>query len=183
MPKQIMLDMETLGTRADAVIISIGAVMFDFDTGVIDDEGFYASVSIDSNTTAGRHISESTLVWWIGQSEGAKRVFNEPKITLTAALEGFSDWAGADNTVWSNGADFDIPMISHAYSTHDLETPWKFFNTRCYRTYKNLPGAPKMVDKPKIAHHALYDAKAQAEHAIQIHQALFGLKNRGRAVA
>ena len=45
----IMLDHETLGTTADSVIMSIGAVKFNLETGEIEPEGFYASVSIDSN--------------------------------------------------------------------------------------------------------------------------------------
>ena len=47
--KNIMIDLETLGNRSDAVILSLGAVKFDLTSGKIDDQGFYASISIDSN--------------------------------------------------------------------------------------------------------------------------------------
>ena len=40
--KNIMLDNESLGTVADAAIMSIGAVKFDLDSDAIDDAGFYA---------------------------------------------------------------------------------------------------------------------------------------------
>ncbi len=62
MSKDIMLDLETLGTTADAVILSIGAVKFNLETGKIDDEGFYRSVSVESNLDLGRRISEDTLI-------------------------------------------------------------------------------------------------------------------------
>jgi hypothetical protein len=42
------------------------------------------------------------------------------------------------------------------------------------RTYRALPGAktvPKIV--PAIAHHALHDAHAQAEHVCNIYRAIF----------
>ena len=40
--KNVMLDLETLGTTASAVILSIGAVRFDLTSEKIDDKGFYA---------------------------------------------------------------------------------------------------------------------------------------------
>lgn len=60
----IMVDLETLGTTADAVILSIGAVKFDLVSGQIDDEGFYASISVESSLNRKRRISEDTLLWW-----------------------------------------------------------------------------------------------------------------------
>ena len=55
--KHIMLDLETLGTVASAVIMSIGACRFDLATGAVDDSGFYASISIESNLDYGRRIA------------------------------------------------------------------------------------------------------------------------------
>lgn len=179
--KHIMLDLETLSTRTAGVIVSIGAVRFDLATGTIDDKAFYRSVSVDSNTRAGRHISESTICWWLEQSKAAKGVFTEDKVHLLDALNDLTGFIGTDNCqVWSCGADFDIPMLAHAYHSFDLGTPWKFFNANCYRTYKKLPGAPKMVTPASIRHNALLDAYAQAVHVCEIHSALF-LRNNMKA--
>lgn len=176
--KHIMLDTETLSTLSTAAIISIGAVRFDLVTGVVDDEGFYSSISIDSNVEAGRHISESTLLWWMEQGESAKKVFNEPKVALRQALEDLASFINdPDCQIWSCGADFDIPMVAHAYHSFGLEIPWKFFNANCYRTYKKLVGAPKLRNPPLVKHNALHDAYAQAKHACDIHTALFTRTN------
>lgn len=174
MNKNIMIDTETLGVFADSVIMSIGAVKFNLETGTIDNDPFYVSISIDSNTEQGRRIHEDTLIWWMGQSKEAQAVFHEPKIILPSALDALSDWIGdTDYKVWSNGADFDIPMLAHAYHYNDMNAPWKFFNTRCYRTMKNLPGA---VHTPKpynpLKHNALQDAIFRAQHLISIYQNL-----------
>ena len=177
--KSIMIDNETLGTTADSVILSIGAVKFDLATGKIDDEGFYVSISVDSNMEMGRRISEDTLMWWLKQPAAAQQVFFEPKETLRTALELLSDWIGTDDyEVWSNGADFDIPMLAHAYTQHSIEVPWKFWNARCFRTWKNLPGARsvKLSDAVGIKHNALADAMSQAQALIEIHKALFAVK-------
>ncbi len=170
-----MLDLETLGTCSDAAIMSIGAVRFSLENDKLDDNGFYASVSIDSNLEAKRRIQEDTLLWWLKQGEAAQGVFHESKQTLRMALVDLSDWIGdPDCHVWSNGADFDLPMLAHAYMTHGMEVPWKFFNSRCHRTYKNLPGA-KAVKVPfaGVKHNALFDAVHQARQAQGIYAAVF----------
>lgn len=182
MMKDIMLDCETLGTTADAVILSIGAVKFDLDSNEIDDAGFYASMTIESNLDYGRRIQEDTLLWWLKQDAAAQQVFHEPKTVLSEALIELSDWVGDDSyTVWSNGADFDLPMLAHAYTQIGVEAPWKFWNSRCFRTYKNLPGAKKIrLPVAGVKHNALSDAYQQAQTVQAIHAALFnaGATNR-----
>ena len=171
----IMVDLETLGTTADSVILSIGAVRFDLLTGTIDDEGFYSSVSVESNLAWKRRISEDTLLWWFKQDAAARQVFFEPKEVLDESLVRLSDWIGRDDHVmWSNGADFDLPILAHAYSTCGIEVPWRYWNSRCYRTYKNLPGA-KDVKLPHtgVKHNAMADAYSQAQNVCAIHKALF----------
>lgn len=172
---EVMVDLETLGTGADAVIIAIGAVKFDLRTGKIDDQAFYASVSIDSNLGLGRGINESTILWWMDQSKEAQAVFREEKIHLREALEQFTGWLGhAKHNIWGNGPTFDLGKLAHAYNQLAWDHPWEFWNERCVRTYRNLPGAkdiPKVV--PAIAHNGVHDALAQAQHIINIHHALF----------
>jgi len=175
--QHIMLDLETLGTAADAVILSVGAVKFDLESDRIDDSGFYASINIESNLDYGRRIQEDTLLWWLKQDAAAQQVFHEEKTVLSEALIELSDWIGDDSyTVWSNGADFDLPMLAHAYRQIGVETPWKYWNSRCFRTYKNLPGAKNIRLPAKgVKHNALSDAYQQAQTVQAIHSALFGL--------
>ena len=172
----VMIDCETLGTVADACIMSIGAVRFDLDSKQIDDDGFYASVSIESNLEAKRRVQEDTLIWWMNQGDAAKGVFNEEKQTLRTALGSLADWMNSpgDVHVWSNGADFDMPMIAHAYTSLGMPVPWKFFHGRCFRTFKNLPGAKGIkVPFTGTKHNALFDAVHQAQVAQAIQAALF----------
>ena len=176
--KHCMADNETLGTRATSVILSIGAVKFDLDSDEIDNDGFYASLSIDDQLAHGRTIDEATLVWWMAQDKAAQRVFVEPKQTLESALVSFIDWLGHNKRfMWSNGADFDLPMLTHAFASYGLVTPWEFWNSRCVRTYRGLPGA-KNVPKVEslVAHNALHDAVAQARHMQAIQAMLKGQK-------
>lgn len=176
--KHVMVDAETLGTAADAVILSLGAVKFDLETGEIDDEGFYASISVESNLDYKRRIQEDTLIWWMKQSAAAQNVFHEDKVPLPDALCDFSDWLGTpDHFMWSMGADFDLPMIAHAFRSCTIEIPWAFWNSRCARTYKNLPGA-KNISVPRTGthHNALQDAVYQAKLVSAIHRELLTTK-------
>lgn len=176
--KHVMCDLETLATVADAVIMSIGAVKFDLDSDLIDDAGFYASISIDSNLEAKRRTQENTLIWWMGQTAAAQKVFTEAKQTLATALVEFADWIGDDADkvcMWSNGADFDLPMLQHAYVQHGMEVPWKFWNNRCFRTYKNLPQARQVkFTGDGIKHNAMSDALNQARHLQLIQRVVTG---------
>jgi hypothetical protein len=176
--RHIMVDNETLGTVADAVIMSLGAIKFDLDSDAIDDNGFYASISIDSNLEAKRRTQEDTLIWWMKQTVAAQGVFHESKDTLVNALTDFADWIGDDAAnvcMWSNGADFDLPMLQHAYVQHGMEVPWKFWNNRCFRTYKNLPHARQVkYVGDGVKHNALADAHNQAKHLQLIQRVVTG---------
>lgn len=164
--QHVMIDMETLGTEADAVILSIGAVKFDLDSDRIDDAALYASLSIESNLEAKRHLSEQTLLWHLKQPLEVQAVFHEPKQTLRSALEDLSAWwSGSQHSkfVWSNGADFDIAILAHAYRQQRMETPWEFYDSRCVRTYKNIPGMKGIRIDNALKHNALADAVSQAK--------------------
>lgn len=160
--RHVMIDLETLDTTAGAVIMSIGAVKFDLNSDAMDDKAFYASVSIESNLAVGRTINERTLLWWLKQSPAAQAVFHEPKQSLSGALDELSSWFDKSTYVWSKGADFDLPILAHAYRGQGWETPWEFYNTRCVRTIADLPNAKNVVVAPNpLKHNALQDAISQ----------------------
>ena len=174
----VMVDLETLATTCDAAIISIGAVKFDLSGGTISDEGFYASVSLESNLDYHRRVSEDTLKWWLMQAKDnpdSTKVFHEPKQGIDEALERFAAWIGRpDLNIWSNGANFDEPILSHAYTQCQQPIPWKFWNVRCVRTFKNLPGAKDIVvPRPGTHHNALSDSLHQAALVQAIYAKLF----------
>lgn len=170
----VMVDLETLATTADAVILSIGAVVFDLKTGEMSTDGFYRVVSVESSLAQGRRVSESTLKFWMSQGDDAKSVFSEPSVPIDFALSEFAVWLPKDPIMWSNGADFDLPMLAHAYTQLGDAVPWKYWNSRCFRTYKNLPGAKEIrVPFEGIKHNALADAMHQVQTLAAIHHKLF----------
>lgn len=171
---EVMVDLETLDTHHTAVILSIGAVAFDAE-GVYHDDAFYRAVSIDSNLGYGRTISESTLVWWMRQSDGARSAafLKSGAVSLLTALTDFDLWFDKKANIWGNGANFDISLLADAYAQLEMAHPWKYNNVRCHRTLKNLPGMTKYLSQAgEPAHHALSDAVRQAEEASKMLKAL-----------
>lgn len=164
----IMVDLETLGRAAGCKIMAIGAVVFDVTPGTLGSE-FYCKVNRGGQP--GLTEDPETIAWWSQQSEEARAAaLDAPGIPLLQALTEFTAWVhslGGDAIIWGNGANFDNPILSAAYTACGQRQPWKFWNDRCYRTLKNL--VPTVaLERQGTYHHALDDAKSQAEHAIRI---------------
>ena len=173
--KHVMVDLETLGTKAGCAILSIGAVYFDVEQGLGSE--MYTVVYRPSCVDAGLHEDQDTLTWWNRQSPEAKKVLieaNDETIahTLTNALEELRKFIKLSTSVkvWGNGADFDNAILIAAHHAVNTRQSWGNFNGRCYRTIKNLFPAQKLTkDAREGTHHnALDDAKSQAIHLIQL---------------
>ena len=77
-----------------------------------------------------------------------------------------------DVLIWGGGATFDNVILRNSYKTAKMNAPcpWLYRNDRCFRTLCNL--FPQIIwaqdDDTSIAHHALHDARSQAQHAVKI---------------
>ena len=185
--KNVMLDLETMGSNSNAAIVSIGAVLFDPMTGETGAE-FYQVVSLNSSSHYGE-LDSSTVIWWMKESEEARAIFSdESKTTLKKALELFSEWitdncdhndkGKPDAVVWGNGATFDNVILGNAYKAVRIRQPWFFANDRDVRTIVNLGRQLRNIDPKKelelqgTAHNALDDAKFQVRYVSEIFKAL-----------
>jgi hypothetical protein len=163
--RDLMIDLETLSTRPDAMVIAIGAVGF-------GPEGlgqeFYAAIRPG---TAMGHIDERTVAWWMGQSNEARSVFREDNtdsLSLAAALQAFGAFVrsfGPDLRIWGHGSSFDLPIIESAFRACGHPLPWGHRAARDTRTIFDLTGT-KVVMPETAKHNALSDARAQAAAVI-----------------
>lgn len=169
---QVALDLETLGTSPDSVILAIGAVAVCEGAG--HRRKFYSICNV--NAQPGRTISQSTLNWWSGQSDAARVAFDEAHKQeapmLATVLEQLTHWIGElglthDVYVWGNGASFDVAMLEHAYKQSSDFVPWDFRKTRDMRTLYDITLRLGMDIKGNTTrvgthHNALDDAEFQA---------------------
>lgn len=166
LPVHVMLDLETMGTRAGCAITAIGAVRFDAEGRRAE---FYQTIDLRSCERAGLRIEADTALWWLRQGESARRELFNATTHLNDALLQFSAWmqeGGAETCVWGNGADFDNVILTAAYERVQIYRPWPRFRDRCFRTVKNLFPAPLL--RAETAHHALLDAQLQAQFLIDL---------------
>lgn len=167
--ENVMVDLETLGKRAGCSILSIGAVEFSAD-GL--GREFYVVVGIKGQESLA--VDSDTLAWWEKQSDEARTVLEEHKAS-SLSLGNAIDWLNSFLApigrgrlkVWGNGSDFDNAILYAAYAAAGKELPWEFWNSRCFRTLKNMVRNVKPAERSG-AHNALADAKWQAEHASRI---------------
>jgi hypothetical protein len=191
----LSIDLETLGNRFDAPILSIGAVAFCLETGK-QDSTFYQEVHIDSAIRSG-HVSGDTLQWWMSQSEAARAIFkketdpqNSRKMHLSSALQNFGTWCRSRKDMiqypWGNGSTFDITILDHAFAKGSvgLEPPWAqfYWNIRDMRTLidtaEQIAGFKKdLIKRDGVHHNALDDAAHQAKVIAAAWQALRGGKS------
>lgn len=169
----VMVDLETLGTGPNSVIISIGAVEFDTMHQVLG-RVFHMVIEPQSCVEAGLQIDASTVMWWLQQSKEAREVFKAKNNTLIEVLQQFSQWYPKGAPLWGNGATFDNVILSNAYSATDIKQPWSYAKDRCYRTLKNLMPEIKQ-EAVGVAHNALDDAKYQALHALKLMNSISAL--------
>lgn len=165
--KHMMVDLETLGTAANAPVIAIGAVFFDPNTGTLGDT-FDAAIDVEDAMRYGV-MSGSTFKWWLGQSDAARQKVVRGRERAEDVFNRFGSFAmkhGDNVQPWGNGASFDIAILDHAFPRIlNKPAPWKFWNVRDCRTIKELAsGIVNYNDKMQgVAHTALDDAVNQAK--------------------
>lgn len=179
--RNLMLDLETWGTRAGCAIRSIGAVFFDWDKPL--GPTYYANVDDESCVALGLTVDPVVVAWWGEQTPEAKTALDTNRMPITDALAGLlgffeqSDEPG-EVCVWSHGATFDIPITDYAMHEAGLRTPWKFQNNRDTRTLISLAGDLGITWEPErigVRHHALDDAKTRALQMMELRRRVITL--------
>lgn len=171
--RHVMIDFETLGKGPNAVVLSLGAVRF--DEGKLDDiDVFHHCLNVQQQIDEGRDIDASTVAWWFGQSDEARRPFTESgrvQLAIGTVLSAFTEFFKAKESLflWSHGANFDVPILESLYTSRSRETPWKYSDVRDTRTLFSLlkpqdHDTMRSLLKPAgvTAHHALVDSLQQA---------------------
>lgn len=179
--KNVMIDIETLSTRSDAAVLSIGLAAFD-DQGVTDT----CEILIDPKQVFG-HIDVGTVSWWMKQSDAARQAtfsggtpqFHAASLMGTFFAHHFDTAAGE---VWANGPQFDLEILQHwidglierSYVPRGSKLPWRYNQARDYRTFMaewrrlGVPVNDVVGPRSGTAHSAVDDAAGQARDVIAV---------------
>ncbi|EPC1022675.1 3'-5' exoribonuclease [Enterobacter hormaechei] len=180
----LMVDIESMGEKPDAPIVSIGAVFFDPASGQTGPE-FYKVISLESAMEWGGVPDASTILFWLKEtSEARSEIVMDHAIPLDDALLQFKDFIaenaanGKDTVqVWGNGATFDNVLLENSYARTGITCPWKYWNNRDVRTIVELGKAVGYTPRHEIPfegepHKAISDARHQVKYVSAIWQHL-----------
>jgi 3' exoribonuclease, RNase T-like len=173
----VMLDIETLDTLPESVILTIGAVKFDPFSNKIGD-GLYIKPDVDEQSAKGRTINEDTLNWWMNQAEDVREeaLSMDDRISVEEMYRQLNRFlVGAEN-VWAQGPVFDMVILAHIYRQNGWPTPWQYWQVNDSRTLFKIHGDPRVKGKAGL-HNALEDCISQAQ-AVQTVYKNLSLKPR-----
>lgn len=186
----IMVDLETMGTRKTSVITTLAAVQFNLQTGEIG-KTFSVNIDMDSAHEAGLTMDVSTIKWWMRQDGDIRAKMFVDASPISQALIAFSEWIMDIREeqlkepeelrglkFWGNSASFDLGILENAYYACKLVVPWGYREEFCYRTAINLfPELKQLVNIEQSNHHvAVEDAKWQSKNLSAIYNLIKGIK-------
>jgi DNA polymerase III epsilon subunit-like protein len=166
--KEVMVDIETLSTEANAVILSIGAIKFDRNGKLPESpevmDTFYTRIARESCEVLGMHVDPDTVRWWSTQPADVRDEALEntsERLTIKDALAQFATWIGKSELVWGHGDDFDCVILGNAFKRCGMKTPWKFWDTRDTRTLFDIAGVRNSDLPANSKHHPIHDCYRQ----------------------
>lgn len=170
MASDIMIDMETLDTSPECVILTIGAVRFDpKGNGVVEKLELRPTIE-DQTDLYNRRIDEGTLTWWSSQSPDAieEAMGDQGRISFRESMERLYKFCWNRRAIWSNGAAFDVVVAETAFrqvlTDKPNPIPWPYYTVRDTRTLYEMANV-SLKDakyKTKTTHKAVEDAEHQA---------------------
>lgn len=170
--KDVMVDIETLGTGKNACVIQIGACYFDRLTGEIG-EVFKVNIDARSAVANGAIINADTVYWWLSQSkEAINSVIAEPKMDIIPAFNLLNTFLSESKYIWSH-ATFDFVIITETFKRLGLKMLFRYTAARDIRTLTDLSGVKVSKAKREGVHHdGLDDAKYQVAYCVEAFRAL-----------
>lgn len=172
----VMLDLETLGTRPDCVILTLGAIKFDPYSIQEPSPGLYLRLNVEEQLQLGRTADDSTIAWW-GQQDPRVReeamgdLEGELRVSVAKARYELNKFLVGVEYIWAQGPAFDIVILEDLYRSQGWGFPWHFWQIRDSRTLFGVHGDPREKGRDQ-AHNALADCYYQARAVQKIHENL-----------
>lgn len=149
--RNVMIDIETLGTKRDSLVFSICCVEFDSKFNVLSN--YYKTISIESLLNAGLVIDTNTLNWWISTDKELflKLISNVNLVDVKEALIGFETYLLTiekkckDYEIWTKSPSFDCVILTELFE-RILGTSNKKIIESKFRDYRDVRTAISIAD-------------------------------------
>jgi hypothetical protein len=181
----VMIDIETLSTHTNAVVIEIAAVEFNKNSGEIGEIFHQRIKNQEWFVLKDRHVDPSTIKWWMQQSDKARNNLTDDKeddndiFNAIGLLTAFINRCDNPNykededertvVVWGNGSTFDITILQNLYEEINIyPIPWKFWAVNDVRTIVALnPSVKENCKFEGTKHCAADDCKHQIKYLVE----------------
>lgn len=176
----VMLDLETFGCGINAAIVQLAVQPFNSATGEFDKrDGTKWHVNLDSSQRAGGRVDASTIAWWVGQARVGNAMPDGQGQQVEVVLRELGEFfAGRKWTVWSQGANFDIPIVDGYCQRLGIRSPWRYSAARDTRTIYELAAEKGWQKSPgEPSHDALEDCWRQIEELSDALKVVRGTSN------
>ncbi len=170
----VMLDLETLSTVPNSVILTFGAVKFSpWDGDVDQGQGLYYRLDVDEQLQLNRHVYQGTVDWWSTQPEEIREeaLGEDGRISLEKFCNNLNRFLVGIDNIWAQGPAFDIVILEDLYRQLGRPIPWNFWQIRDSRTLFSVHGDPRKKDRLG-AHNALIDCYYQARAVQHIYKSV-----------
>ena len=137
MATHAMIDIETLGTKPNAVILSVGAIKFDPYSNSEPFDGKHWRLDVDAQTETGR-------------------------TDCVQFMKELNAWLTGCESVWCQGPQFDMVILEDFFDNFGHHKNWFYWQVSDCRTlFKLMPKDPR-TDIQEDLHNALEDSRWQA---------------------
>jgi hypothetical protein len=160
MAMHAMIDIETLATSPDAVILSVGACKFDPYTSKMPYERRLWKPCLEEQFDMGRAVCDSTVDWWIKQDREIfeRALTGEGRIPLKEFFGYLNKYLVGVDKIWCQGPQFDMVILENIYTMAEHHRGWAYWQICDSRTIFNM----MPVDPRKEIQQELHDAAADA---------------------
>lgn len=153
----VILDLETLSRSRRAGIVELAAIGQFGATG--QHTPFYKAIRPTQYDSLKQFDADpETIQWHNEQNPGHLAKLDAEGVSIQEALAEFLDWLGQfkepyELHVWSQGKDFDFPILDYAIEQCGLQVPWKYCNVHCTRDLLFLNPRSRIGGAKRDGHH------------------------------
>ncbi|MEE9592027.1 MAG: 3'-5' exoribonuclease [Thermoplasmata archaeon] len=170
----VMMRLNTLGARPDAVILQVGAVLFEPRSGgrLLNGKGFNEYVLLQDGSGS---IDHGSLCRWLTDKAGPRmgEALMTRALPLTDVLVSLGGWPRRAHDlewrsvggVWTTAADH--ATIRSAFSRYGMDTPWGRGADRCHDTLFDLFGGIPTIDGTGFVEGDALDEAVMLASAVQ----------------
>lgn len=167
----IMLDIETLGTGSNSLVLSIGAVEFNLAGDTFRQFQITLPV-LEQIINPTVELDMDTIKWWKTQSEEAKKSLlnKKPSKTVKEGLIAFYDFIKTfeNPVIWGNGCTFDNVIMRNLFKSFNLHFPTPYYADMDVRTIVQLADYEKVNKLTGKFTGTKHDAIADCLHQVKL---------------